>query len=132
MKRVINCCYDFYHSIGKLFYAVAAIDGTIRQEEYKLFIEKLRSEFISKKGLKKEAIKEIIHHFQCIYLEKPSPEESFRDFLNYKKTHSLLFTDPMTLAIWEVACTISEAVNHKNKSELILLARLGKGLGIMK
>lgn len=132
MNRAQNCCHNFYLHIAKLFYAIAFVDGEVRDEEKAALEETLYREWIYIYKGKRDVVKQIIDCFQQIFIEKPSSEEAFYEFVNYKKQHEKLFTNQMKNTLWEVSCSIADAVNKKNKSELIMLVHLGKNLGLMK
>lgn len=132
MNRIHNCCHSFYLHIAKLFYAVASIDGEIRDEEYQAFKEALKKEWLDNRNGKKEVVDEVIKCFQEIQKREEIAQDCFREFLAYKKEHEKLFTKSMKNVLWEVSCVIADSVNKKNKSELIILVHLGKSLGLVK
>lgn len=131
MNGWINCCESFYCHVAKAFYAVALIDGEIRDEEYSTFKETLRKEWLKKYKGRKEVVEEIESCFDRLKKEKRIATDCFHEFVSYKQEHEQLFTNPMRSTIWEVACSIADVVNKKNKSELILLAHLGRHLGLI-
>lgn len=132
MKSVENCCCDFYLHVAKLFYAVAYIDGEIREEEVQELDTSLHKEWLQKYQGREEVVDEILTNFTMLQKSKPNADESFYEFLQYKKEHDSLFSIPMRNTIWEVSCSIADKVHKKNKSELILLVHLGKALGVIK
>lgn len=132
MHRIRNCCDQFYLHIAKLFYAMASIDGSIRDDECASMEQELRSEWLTVYKGKKDIVEVIVNCFYEIREEGVSAQQAFDDFVDYKKAHERLFTKQMKKTLWEVSCIIADTVNKKNKSELILLVHLGKELGIMK
>ena len=46
MNRVYNCCHNFYLHIAKLFYAIASVDGNVRDEECITLEETLKREWL--------------------------------------------------------------------------------------
>lgn len=132
MKSIENCCCDFYLHVAKLFYAVAYIDGEIREEEVQELDLSLHKEWLQKYQGREEVVDEILENFSKLQNTKPNADESFYEFLQYKKEHDTLFSIPMRNTLWEVSCAIADKVHRKNKSELILLVHLGKALGVMK
>lgn len=132
MKSVENCCCDFYLHVAKLFYSVAYIDGEIHTEEVQELDASLRKEWLQKYQGREEVVDEILSNFTELQESKPNADETFYEFLQYKKEHESLFSIPMRNTIWEVSCAIAHKVHKKNKSELILLVHLGKALGVMK
>ncbi len=132
MNGWIHSCDSFYCQVAKAFYAVAFIDGEIREEEHVSLKETLKKEWLQKHKGRKEVVDQIVRCFEHLKKEKRKATDCFQEFVIYKKEHEKLFTNPMRSTIWEVACCIADAVNKKNKSELILLAHLGKHLGFIK
>lgn len=130
MKDIQNCCCNFYLHIAKLFYAVAYIDGSIRKEEMEELETTLRKEWLQKYEGKEEVVREILKNFSLLQKEKKNAPESFYEFTLYKKNHEALFSIPMRNTLWEVSCAIADKVHKKNKRELIVLANLGKHLGM--
>ncbi|MDT7831028.1 hypothetical protein RQM59_01480 [Flavobacteriaceae bacterium S356] len=132
MNPWTTCCHSFYCNVAKVFYAIAYIDGEIRDEEYTSFKEALKKEWVEKHKGRREVVDEIVARFEALKKEKRIAVDCFQEFVAYKKEHEKLFTNPMRSTIWELACSIADVVNKKNKSELILLAHLGRHLGLIK
>ena len=132
MSAVGEFSRNFYKHIAKAFYAVAFVDGKIREEEFFTLREALKKEWLQKRQGKQKVVDTIIQCFEELQNEQKEAVDSFQEFVNYKSLHEELFSHKMRTTIWEVSCTIADAVNKKNKSELILLVHLGKHLGIMK
>lgn len=132
MHRIRNCCHHFYFHVAKLFYAVASIDGSIRDDECKSMEQALRNEWLTVYKGKKDIVEEIVRCFYEIRETAITAQQAFDEFVLYKKAHERLFTKQMKKILWEVSCIMADAINRKNKSELILLVHLGQELGIMK
>ena len=132
MKDVENCCCNFYLNVAKLFYAIAFIDGQIREEEERELKNALKKEWLKKYKGKTEVVDEILQNFFVLKKENKDAQVCFYEFVKYMNQHEKLFNIPMRNTLWEVSCSIADKVNKKNKSELILLVHLGKQLGIMK
>ena len=132
MDRIQNCCCNFYKHVAKVFYAMAFIDGEIRPEEFEAFEQTLKQQWLKKYPKKEDAVKKIIESFKNLRVQQRDADECFYEFVLYKKEHENLFTNSMRNILWEISCVIADRVNKKNKSELILLARLGKQLGLIK
>ena len=132
MNRIHNCSHNFYLHVAKLFYAMASIDGQTRDEEYKTLKETLHKEWKNNYKGKQPIVDEILNCFQSIHKEKNSSEDSFQEFVVYKEKHERFFTNQIRKTLWEVCCSIADAVNKKNKHELIMLVYVGKSLGFVK
>lgn len=132
MHRIRNCCQNFYFHVAKLFYAVASIDGSIRDDECKSLEQALRNEWLTVYKGKRDIVEEIVRCFYEIRETGVRAQQAFDEFVLYKKAHERLFTKQMKKTLWEVSCIMADTVNKKNKSELILLVHLGKELGLIK
>lgn len=131
MDLIRNGSYNFYKHIAKLFYAVAFIDGNVRPEEIEAFKQTFREEWL-KRYTDKEGISQIFKEFTILHTQERDADESFYEFVGYKREYENLFTNTLRNILWKVSCVIADRVHKKNKSELILLVHLGKELGIVK
>lgn len=119
---------EFYQNLGRLFYAVASADRVIRKEE----IEVLKR-VVEKEWMKKDRSKDIYGTDTALQIEivfdwldanKPEAEESFERFAEFYKDHKGLFTDSVKDDLMATSNEIASAFRDKNKSELIMLAKL--------
>lgn len=117
-----------YQNLGKLFYAIAASDKVVRQEE----IETLRN-FLEREWVKIDAHQdefgidsayqiEII--FDWLNENQPDANIAFDEFSNFKKENEDLFNVKINKLIWDTANTIAASFAGENKSELIMLSKL--------
>lgn len=132
MHNIQNSYDHFYLHVAKLFYAIAAVDGNIREEECKMMEELLQREWLLTYKGKKDIVIKILNYFYEIRAQSPNSMEAFKEFAVYKEQHEKFFTTQMRNTLWEVSCAIADIVNKKNKSELIMLVYIGKSLGVMK
>lgn len=132
MDRIHNCSHNFYLHIAKLFYAMASTDGSIREEEYDSLKKTLYREWTQTYKGKKPIVGEILSCFQQIRKQNNNSENSYQEFLSYKRKHEKFFTKQIKKTLWKVCCAIADAVNKKNKHELIMLVHEGKKLGFVK
>ncbi|MCK0131753.1 hypothetical protein MWU59_09585 [Flavobacteriaceae bacterium F08102] len=119
----------FYQKLGALFYAFAAIDNSIREEE----IKKLK-EFVKKKWLTIDELDDAFgtdaaYQIEIVFDWLSQQEHNdihayFDEFVAYKNEQKHFFTRPVKKLILETASAISESFSGKNKSELMLLAKL--------
>jgi hypothetical protein len=119
----------FYQNLGKLFYAVAAADKVIREEEVKKLKQIVNTEWLNFGGVKLkpeiDAMRQIKITFDQLAQQTQNPNDSMADFKLFKKTYEDLFTDDVKQLIWKTANAITSSFSGRNKSELILLAELG-------
>ncbi|MEE3999611.1 hypothetical protein V1T75_04600 [Tenacibaculum sp. FZY0031] len=115
---------EFYKNIANLFYAVSMADKNITIEEKKRIVKRVElnwatSENKSDSELIYETLRELIK-------EKVTSEEAYEDFKRYYLTHKEDFTKKVMHDLLAASHEISTSYAGKNKSELIILARLYK------
>jgi len=118
----------FYQSIGKLFYAIAAADKIVRKKEYdalrKLVKEQWKSMDDYKDDFNTDSAYQIEIVFDWMDYEQLDAANCFEEFKDFKKENDSLFTKERKNLIWETANAIANSFAGKNKSELIMLAKL--------
>ena len=112
---------DLYKNIGKLFYALGKVDGTLTLEEYRELNENLDRYW---RHINPESITSITHTFNELYLGNAEASICFEEFISFYKTHPDLFTKELKSLILKTANDVAHAFAKINKSELILLAKL--------
>jgi hypothetical protein len=119
----------FYQNLGKLFYAIAAADKVIREEEVKKLKHLVNTEWLNLGGVKDksevDAMRQIKITFEQLAAQTQNPNDSMADFKLFKKANENLFTDDVKQLIWKTANAITKSFSGRNKSELILLTELG-------
>lgn len=122
----------FYQKMGELFYAIAAADKVVREEEFNalknLISEKWKDLDDYEDSFRTDAAHQIEIVFDWFDYEELDANDCFDNFAAYKKENTKLFTPERKELIWETANAIAEAFAGKNKSELIMLAKLKKVL----
>ena len=124
MKRSLT----FYHSLGKLFYAIAATDKVVRSEEFEklqlcvlnywLDLDDLEDAFGSDAAYLIEIVFEGLEAFG------EDPQEMFEAFVTYLEEQPQFFTIEVKNIILQTAWEIARSFSGVNKSELILLGKL--------
>ena len=125
-KRLI---LKFHQNLGKLFFAIAAVDGNVRSEELDKLNEIVKNEWLSVHfvgdDLKLEAEQAIVNTFRWLRDDNEyNAEECYNSFLGFKNEHKALFTDDINKLIIKTARAIAFSFSKVNKSELMLLAKL--------
>lgn len=119
----------FYQNLGKLFYAIAAADKVIREEEVKKLKQIVNTEWLNLGGVKDkseiDAMRQIKIIFNQLTVQAKNPNDCMAEFKSFKKTHENLFTNDVKQLIWKTASAITISFSGRNKSELIMLAELG-------
>lgn len=120
---------EFYQNLGKLFYAIAAIDHSVREEELDKLKEIVKKEWLttnlvdesSKTGIEAS----IINTFKWLQQDNEyGAETCFNSFLAFKKEHEHLFTSKVNILILKTAGAIASSFSGVNKRELIILTKL--------
>jgi len=118
----------FYQKMGELFYAIAAADKVVRKTEYdalkKIVTEEWKNLDEYEDSFQTDAAYQIEVVFDWFDYEQLDAGDCFESFADYKNDNPQLFTPERKDLIWRTANTIANAFAGKNKSELIMLAKL--------
>ncbi|TKB99134.1 hypothetical protein [Pedobacter cryophilus] len=117
-----------YQSIGKLCYAIAAIDRSVKEQEIDALKQIVRKEWLSVDDFEDEFGTDAAYQMEVVFdwlLEhSPSATNCFKDFEDFKMEHQQLFKPKLSQLIMKTAESIAAAFANKNKSELVLLSEL--------
>ncbi|MRT16157.1 hypothetical protein F3C99_04220 [Vitellibacter sp. q18] len=120
----------FYQKMGELFYAIAAADKEVKKAEYdtlkQLVSDKWKNLDHYEDPFHTDAAYQIEIVFDWFDYEQLDAGDCFDSFAEYKKDNPRLFTPERKKLIWETANAIAGAFAGKNKSELVMLAKLQK------
>ena len=124
-----NMMLQFYQNLGKLFYAIAAIDRKVREEELNKLKEIVRKEwmiFNSYNNLSDAHIESaIIDTFKWLQSDNEYDAQTcYNSFLIFYKENVKLFTADINRLILKTARAIAYSFSGINKNELILLSKL--------
>lgn len=118
----------FYQKLGELFYAIAAADKIVKKVEYKALREMVASHWKDLDHFEDEFHTDASFQIEIVFdwfdYEHLNADDCFKDFKEYKKDNEQLFTTERKKLIWKTADAIANAFSGKNKSELIMLAKL--------
>lgn len=119
---------EFYQNVGRLYYAIAAADRVIRKEEIEVLKKVVRQEW-ERKDRTKDAYgtftaAQIEIVFDWMDAHKPEAGEAFEKFAAFYKDHKELFSNPVKEDLMATSNEIASAFRDKNKSELVMLAKL--------
>ena len=118
----------FYQKMGELFYAIAAADKVVRKEEYNtlktMVLEKWKNLDDYEDPFHTDAAHQIEVVFDWFDYEQLDANDCFDSFEDYKKENPKHFTQERKELIWETADAIASSFAGKNKSEIIMLAKL--------
>ncbi|CAM1344730.1 hypothetical protein [Tenacibaculum amylolyticum] len=118
----------FYQNIGKVFYAVAKSDNAVDTKEIEVLKKIVKEKWLAVDetfdvfGTDTAYQIEIV--FDWLYSKNATSDDCYADFIEYYHNHSFFFTREVKKLIMETSSSIAGAFAGKNKSELMLLARL--------
>ncbi|WP_252723839.1 hypothetical protein [Winogradskyella psychrotolerans] len=119
MERHTNIEFD--QNLGQLFYAIAATDNCVKDEEIKTLERIINKDWLP---INKNAAS-ILETFKELWEDEHSnSERCFKRFVSFKRTHSELFNATLNSKILKTANAITTSFSGQNKSELIQLAKL--------
>ena len=120
MKNKQDSTTLFYQNLGELFYAIANADGVVEATE----IETLKM-VVKQAWLHSNNANIIVAMFDWLHDTKAHEAEvCFDNFLSYMTTNKVLFTPKTKALVLQTANAIASRFSGRNKSELILLAKL--------
>lgn len=128
---------QFYQNLGKLFYAIAAVDNNVRDEELDKLKNVVKKEWLTTNfiddSLKISIEDSIINTFKWLHDDNEyNAETCYNSFLTFKTEHEWLFTNEINTLILKTARAIAASFSKVNKSELIMLAKLDMELKNIK
>jgi len=116
----------FYQNLGRLLFAIAAADKHVHKQEYEAFKEVLKKELEEKlnSDYAAYALYQAKASFDYYNSINADANECFNAFMDFKRSNEEMFTDDIKKLIKGAASAIAAAYSSKNKSELIMLAKL--------
>lgn len=129
METIERNSVRFYQNLGKLFYAIAAADKVVRKIEHAKLKEIVKKEWLSVDDFEDDFHTDAAYQIEVVFdwlynEEKLDAERWFTSFLDFKNDHEQLFDDQIKNLILKTADIIASSFSGKNKSELIMLAKL--------
>ena len=119
---------EFYQSLGKLFYAVAMADKKVRPIEIARLKEDVQKYWLSVDAIEDEFGADAAYQIEIVFdwakQEEKNGDTYFQEFVDFYKEHPSKFKTPIKQLIFKTADDIAISFANKNKSELILLAKL--------
>ncbi len=125
LKKTDN---EFYQNLGKLFYAVAMADKTVRPIEIQRLKEDVKKYWLPvddvEDGFGTDAAYQIEIVFDWLQQEEKESEACYDEFADFYSDNPGNFNQKIKKLIWKTADGIASSFSGKNKSELVLLAKL--------
>lgn len=119
-----NYSKDFFVSIAYLFYAVAMADKKMVVEEKKDIVKTIKKYWLASEKFDSEEL--MYETLRNLISNKLTSEEAFEEFKNYVANNRALFTKEISQKLIKSSHSICDSFASKNKSELIILARIHK------
>ena len=115
-------------NLGKLFYAVAMADKKIEEEEIAALktniLQRWDSPDSKPNGLVLDGHQEIFTIFKELQNTRAESETCYMQFQEFFNEHKQLFNEELRKLIWDTSQDIASSYAKKNKSEIIVLAKL--------
>jgi hypothetical protein len=128
MKPSHQTMTRFYEHLGKVFYCIADIDKTVREEEIVRLKQILKTEWLPLENTYNEfgddAAYEIEIVFEWLLENNCDTKEVLLDFKIFRNEHDSLFTPQINALILKTATAIATSFSGKNKSEHVLISQL--------
>lgn len=130
MKNTVNrdLHQKFYQNLGRLFYSIAAADGVVRKEEVDSLKDIVKEEWLNQDEYTDEFGTDSAFQIEIIFdwldANKPNPQNAFETFSEFFTAHKELFNNQVKAKILNASKNIAAAFRGKNKSELVMLAKL--------
>ena len=129
MKTNKKMTLKFYQNLGKLFYAIAASDKTVRIVEVEKLKELVKNQWLDVDLIEDTFGTDAAYQIEIVFdwlnqEEFLNVESCFKDFISYKNEQAHLFTDEVKHLILRTAESIAFSFSGINKSELIMLVKL--------
>ncbi|CAL2095645.1 conserved protein of unknown function [Tenacibaculum sp. 190130A14a] len=123
--KSLNFNEDFYIAITHLFYSFSMIDKTITIQEKKEIVWAIKEEWATNEyGFNSEEL--IYETMRNLINGNLSAEKAYDFFKSFFLTNNSFFNNEVNIELLDTCYKICNANNSKNKSELILLAKLQK------
>ena len=128
MDTSVNAQTEFYQQIGQLFYAIAASDKVVRKAEYDALKNLVSEEWTGLDDYKDKFGVEAAYQIEIVFdwfdYESLDANDCFETFSRFFREHPSQFTSDRKKLIWRTANAIANSFSGKNKSELMMLAKL--------
>lgn len=119
---------EFYQNLGKLFYAVAMSDNTVRSAEIERVRKYVRQHWMDVDPVEDEFQTDAAYQIETVFdwldEEEKDGTEYFEEFKDFYKEHPEKFTPELKALILETSESIASSFAGKNRSEMMVLMNL--------
>ena len=128
MKPSRQTMIHFYQQLGKLFYSVASVDKTVREQEIAQLKGIVKKEWLPLENSFSEFGDDTAYQIEIVFdwlVENDwNMGRIVPDFEIFKKEHPHLFTSQVNDLILKTAKAITNSFSGKSKSESVLINQL--------
>ncbi len=128
MKPSRQTMIYFYQQLGKLFFSVASVDKTVREEEIAQLKEIVAKEWLKLENSLNEFGDDAGYQIEIVFDWLVENDWNIGpiipDFEIFKKEHPHLFTPQINDLILKTAKAITNSFSEENKSESVLIDQL--------
>lgn len=128
MKTTGRTLRDFYQQLSKLFYAMAAVDGAVKEEELDELKKIVKKEWLDIEDTRDEYETDLAYYilitFDWLRENNWNIKNVIPQFKAYKKSHEILFTDVINELILKTSYAIASAFAKRNKAEMVLFSQI--------
>ena len=119
---------EFYQNLGKLFYAVAMADNSVRPVEVSKLRQDVKRYWLDVDDIEDDFGTDAAYQIEIVFdwLQEEQEESSwyYQEFVDFFKEHPSKFNDKVRHLILKTADDIAASFASRNKSELVLLGKL--------
>lgn len=117
-----------YQNLGKLFYAIAAADNLVHQDEIKTLKNIVEKDWVKVDDLRDEFGTDAAYFIEIMFdwMDEVHPPayQAFYEFKEFKKENEHLFTPQINQLIWKTADSIAYSFEGKKPEEQTMLSKL--------
>lgn len=117
-----------YENLGKLFYAIAAADNVIHEEEIETLERIVREDWVKVDDFKDEFGTDEAFYIEIMFdwMQENSPPafQAFYEFKDFKEENEKLFTPQVKALTWKTAESIATSFEGKDPTEKTMLEKL--------
>ena len=128
MKNTSRTMNQLYENLGKLFYAVAVSDGSVQVKEWDMVKQIVKEDWLYVDDFNDrygtDAANQIEIVFDGLVEYGQSSEDCFEEFKDFYKEHPHAFSKKIKSLAKKTAGAIASSFSGKNKSELMILAKI--------
>ncbi len=120
----------FYQNLGKLFFAVAACDNVVREEEFSSLKKTVTNHWMEVDDVKDEFGNDAAYQIEIVFdfLHSSGFEGHANDFVDdfeiFKNKYEELFPPKVERIIWRTCVAIADAFYGRNSAEKEILAKI--------